>query len=210
MGRDAARLFCEVDPFCRSVLAKHWSDVPIYNDVRSLNGADLPHIDILCGGFPCQDVSSGGKRAGIKEGTRSGLWYEYSRLIGEIRPRYAIIENVRGLLSCGIEIVMRDLAALGCDAEWEVLPAPPLVPRTIVKGCSLLPTPTVSGLTEGLGFLLRSNESWESTSNLSAYLIGLEYGLTGREKRQHGKHIADPSFIEWMMGVPKGWTDPAA
>ena len=115
--------FCEVDPFCRSVLAKHWSDVPIYNDVRSLNGADLPHIDILCGGFPCQDVSSGGKRAGIKEGTRSGLWYEYSRLIGEIRPRYAIIENVRGLLSCGIEIVMRDLAALGYDAEWEVLPA---------------------------------------------------------------------------------------
>lgn len=89
-------------------------------------------------------------------------------------------------------------------------PQPPLVPRTIVKGCSLLPTPTVSGLTEGLGFLLRSNESWESTSNLSAYLIGLEYGLTGREKRQHGKHIADPSFIEWMMGVPKGWTDPAA
>ena len=89
-------------------------------------------------------------------------------------------------------------------------PLPPLVPRTIVKGCSLLPTPTVSGLTEGLGFLLRSNESWESTSNLSAYLIGLEYGLTGREKRQHGKHIADPSFIEWMMGVPKGWTDPAA
>ena len=143
--------FCEVDPFCRSVLAKHWSDVPIYNDVRSLNGADLPHIDILCGGFPCQDVSQGGRRAGIKEGTRSGLWYEYSRLIGEIRPRYAIIENVRGL-----------------------------------------------------------NESWESTSNLSAYLIGLEYGLTGREKRPHGKHIAAPSFIEWMMGVPEGWTDPAA
>lgn len=89
-------------------------------------------------------------------------------------------------------------------------PQPPLAPRTIVKGCSLLPTPTVSGLTEGLGFLLRSNESWESTSNLSAYLIGLEYGLTGREKRQHGKHIADPSFIEWMMGAPEGWTDPAA
>lgn len=115
--------FCEVDPFCRSVLAKHWSDVPIYNDVRSLNGADLPHIDILCGGFPCQDVSSGGKRAGIKEGTRSGLWYEYSRLIGEIRPRYVIIENVRGLLSCGIEIVMRDLVALRVRCEWEVLPA---------------------------------------------------------------------------------------
>ncbi len=115
--------FCEVDPFCRSILAKHWPGVPLYNDVRVLEGSKVPHIDILCGGFPCQDVSSGGKRAGIKEGTRSGLWYEYARLIGEIRPRYAIIENVRGLLSCGIEIVMRDLAALGYDAEWEVLPA---------------------------------------------------------------------------------------
>ncbi len=83
----------------------------------------MPPVDVLCGGFPCQDVSQGGRRAGIKEGTRSGLWHEYARLIGEIRPRYAIIENVRGLLSCGIEIVMEDLSALGYDAEWEVLPA---------------------------------------------------------------------------------------
>lgn len=80
-------------------------------------------MDVLCGGFPCQDVSSGGKRAGIKQGTRSGLWSEYARLISEIRPKYAIIENVRGLLSCGIEIVLQDLANIGYDAEWEVLPA---------------------------------------------------------------------------------------
>lgn len=115
--------FCEVDPFCRSILAKHWPGVPIYEDVRKLIGSEVPPVDVLCGGFPCQDVSQGGRRAGIKEGTRSGLWYEYARLIGEIQPRYAIIENVRGLLSCGIEIVLRDLAALGYDAEWEVLPA---------------------------------------------------------------------------------------
>lgn len=115
--------FCEVDPFCRSILAKHWPGVPLYEDVRELRGSEVPPVDVLCGGFPCQDVSQGGRRAGIKEGTRSGLWYEYARLIGEIQPRYAIIENVRGLLSCGIEIVLRDLAALGYDAEWEVLPA---------------------------------------------------------------------------------------
>jgi hypothetical protein len=137
------------------------------------------------------------------------LWREYARLIDEIRPKYAIIENVRGLLSCGIEIVMRDLAALGYDAEWEVLPAA-LAPRTIAKGCSLLPTPTVSGLTQPLGFLLRSDESWEIASNLSAYLIGLEYGLTGRVDRPRGRHIADVSFVEWMMGLPEGWTAPAA
>lgn len=115
--------FCEIDPFCGAVLASRWPDTPIYNDVRGLEGRRLPPVDVLCGGFPCQDVSSAGVRAGIRQGTRSGLWYEYARLIGEIRPKYAIIENVRGLLSRGMEIVLRDLAAIGYDAEWEVLAA---------------------------------------------------------------------------------------
>ncbi len=115
--------FCEIDPFCRAVLARHWPGTPIYSDVSGLKGVDLPPVDVLCGGFPCQDVSSAGARAGIKQGTRSGLWHEYARLIGEIRPRYVIIENVRGLLSSGIEIVLQDLADIGYDAEWEVLPA---------------------------------------------------------------------------------------
>lgn len=115
--------FCEVDPFCRSVLARHWPSIPIYEDVRTLRGSKLPHIDVLCGGFPCQDISQGGHRAGIKQGTRSGLWLEYARLIDEIRPKYVVIENVRGLLSLGIDIVLGDLAALGYDAEWEILPA---------------------------------------------------------------------------------------
>lgn len=115
--------FCEVDPFCRSVLAKHWPDIPIYEDVKTLKGSELPPVDVLCGGFPCQDVSSGGLRAGIRQDTRSGLWLEYARLIGELRPKYAIIENVRGLLSLGINIVLGDLAALGYDAEWEIVPA---------------------------------------------------------------------------------------
>lgn len=115
--------FCEVDPVCRSILARHWPDVPVYGDIRTINGRELPAVDVLCGGFPCQDVSQGGKHAGIRKGTRSGLWFEYARLIGEIRPRYVIIENVRGLLSRGIEIVLQDLAAIGYDAEWEVLSA---------------------------------------------------------------------------------------
>ena len=115
--------FCEIDPFCRSVLARHWPGIPIYEDVTTLNGAELPPVDVLCGGFPCQDVSQGGKHAGIRKGTRSGLWLEYARLIGEMRPWYVIVENVRGLLARGIEIVLRDLASLGYDAEWEVLSA---------------------------------------------------------------------------------------
>lgn len=115
--------FCEIDPFCRAVLARHWPDIPLYEDVKTLKGSELPSVDVLCGGFPCQDVSSGGLRAGIRQGTRSGLWLEYARLIGEIRPKYVIIENVRGLLSLGIDLVLGDLAAFGYDAEWEILPA---------------------------------------------------------------------------------------
>ena len=116
--------FCEVDPFCRSVLRRHWPGIPIYEDIRELRGVDLPPVDVLCGGFPCQDVSlaAAGKRKGIT-GKRSGLWHEYARLIEEIRPGYVIVENVPGLLAAGIEAVLQDLAACGYDAEWEVLPA---------------------------------------------------------------------------------------
>lgn len=115
--------FCEIDTHCRAVLSRHWPDVPVYANITNIHGADLPSIDVLCGGFPCQDVSQGGQRAGIKKGTRSGLWFEYLRIITETRPRYVIIENVRGLLSCGIEIVLQDLADIGYDAEWAMLPA---------------------------------------------------------------------------------------
>jgi DNA (cytosine-5)-methyltransferase 1 len=118
--------FCEIEPFCRKVLRKHWPDVPIYEDVRELTaerlGADGIAVDVICGGFPCQDISHAGKGAGI-EGERSGLWSEYARLIGELRPGYVIVENVAALLGRGLERVLGDLAALGYDAEWHCIPA---------------------------------------------------------------------------------------
>ncbi len=111
---------CEADPFCRRVLARHWPDVPCYPDVRELRNAE--RVDVLCGGFPCQDLSYAGKGAGI-DGARSGLWSEYARLIGELRPGYVIVENVAALLARGLERVLGDLATLGYDAEWDCLPA---------------------------------------------------------------------------------------
>ena len=117
------RYFCEVDVFCQSILRRHWPGVPIFDDVRTLSDGQLPHVDVLCGGFPCQDVSLAGQRVGITSNSRSGLWYEYKRIIDETRPRYIIAENVPGLLSLGIEGVLQDLATLGYDAEWEVLGA---------------------------------------------------------------------------------------
>lgn len=115
--------FCEIDPFCQTILTRRWPGKPIYENIKNLKGTDLPKVDVLAGGFPCQDISIGGKRAGIKTDTRSGLWLEYARLISEICPRYVLIENVRGLLSCGFEVVLRSLADIGYDAEWVMLSA---------------------------------------------------------------------------------------
>ena len=118
--------FCEIEPYCRAVLGKRWPNVPVYHDVRELTGeklrADGIVADVICGGFPCQDISCAGKREGI-DGKRSGLWGEYARIIGEIRPAYAIVENVAALAIRGLDRVLGDLAALGYDAEWHCIPA---------------------------------------------------------------------------------------
>jgi DNA (cytosine-5)-methyltransferase 1 len=114
--------FCEIDPFCRRVLAKHWPGVPIHHDITKLRGSDVGPVDVICGGFPCQDISQAGLGAGIG-GERSGLWRDYARIIGEVRPRYVIVENVAALLFRGLGNVLGDLAALGYDAEWHCIPA---------------------------------------------------------------------------------------
>jgi DNA (cytosine-5)-methyltransferase 1 len=118
--------FCEIEPFCRAVLRKHWPDVPIYDDVRTLTGARLAAdgiaVDVICGGFPCQDISCAGSRVGI-DGSRSGLWSEYARIIGEVRPRFVIVENTDDLAVRGLGRVLGDLATLGYDAEWHCIPA---------------------------------------------------------------------------------------
>jgi len=112
----------EIDPFCRKVLAKHWPGVKRYEDVREVGAHNLEPVELICGGFPCQDISNAGKRAGI-EGDRSGLWGEYARIIRELRPRYVLVENVAALLVRGIDVVLRDLAESGYDAEWDIISA---------------------------------------------------------------------------------------
>lgn len=111
--------FCEIDPFCRRVLAKHWPDVPVLDDVTT---AEFPDSDVIVGGFPCQDVSRAGKRAGVS-GARSGLYRELVRAIRVVRPGHAILENVAALLGDGMGTVLGDLAESGCDAEWDCVPA---------------------------------------------------------------------------------------
>jgi DNA (cytosine-5)-methyltransferase 1 len=112
----------EIDPFCRAVLAMHWPQVRRYEDIRTVVGAELEPVDVLCGGFPCQDISFAGRGGGI-DGARSGLWGEFDRLIGLLRPAYVVVENVAALLTRGLGRVLGDLAARGYDAEWDCLPA---------------------------------------------------------------------------------------
>jgi DNA (cytosine-5)-methyltransferase 1 len=121
MGWETA-WFSEVDPYASAVLAKHWPGVPNHGDITQIDFRAVEPVDLLCGGFPCQDISNAGKRAGIT-GERSGLWSEYARAIGELRPRYVVVENVAALLDGGLARVLGDLASLRYDAEWAVIPA---------------------------------------------------------------------------------------
>lgn len=114
--------FVENEPYYQAVLRKHWPETPIYGDIKEIDFAKLPKVDILTGGFPCQDISNAGTRAGIT-GKRSGLWKEYLRAISEIRPKYAVVENVSALTFRGLLVVLRDLAEVGYDAEWNCIPA---------------------------------------------------------------------------------------
>jgi len=112
----------EIEDYARRVLQRHFPRAQRFNDIRECGKHNLAPVDIVSGGFPCQDISNAGKRAGI-DGERSGLWSEYARIIRELRPRYVVVENVAALLGRGMERVLGDLAACGYDAEWQSISA---------------------------------------------------------------------------------------
>lgn len=133
LGLERAGMRCawqvEIDAYARQVLERHWPTVPRYRDVRYFLGSkrwrksrEAWGVDLIAGGFPCQDISNAGKRAGIA-GARSGLWSEFARIVRLLRPRYVLVENVDALAVRGLGRVLGDLAALGFDAEWDRIPA---------------------------------------------------------------------------------------
>lgn len=146
---------CEIDDFARAVLARHWPAVPCYRDVRLLTAEQLRAdgigpIDLICGGFPCQDISLAGTGAGI-DGERSGLWSEFARLIGELRPRYALVENVAALAIRGLGRVLGDLAERGYDAEWRIVSASDVGAPHLRKRLWILAYPSGVQRTEVVG-----------------------------------------------------------
>ena len=106
----------ENDAYCQKVLAKHWPDVPCYEDVHDCGAHNLAEVDVICGGFPCQPVSVAGKQRGQDD--ERWLWPEFARILRELRPKHCLVENVPGLLVRGMGDVLGDLAALGYSAEW--------------------------------------------------------------------------------------------
>ncbi len=121
LGLERAGMECkwqvEIDPFCQKVLAKHWPGVKRYGDITKLDGSELERVDLIAGGFPCQDISYAGFGAGLV-GERSGLWVEFARIIRQVGPKYALVENVAALLDRGMGAVLGTLADLGLNAEW--------------------------------------------------------------------------------------------
>jgi DNA-cytosine methyltransferase len=277
--------FCEQDAYCQRVLARHWPGVPCHPDVRVLVAdassvgrreeqglvgglrpagcgsregtvqVQVPRVDVICGGFPCQDISLAGDGAGI-DGARSGLWSEYARLVGELRPRYVVVENVSALLGRGLGRVLGDLSALGYDAEWDCIPASAVgAPhqrdrvwlvaypdgRRLEVGAQLdreaqqldpadgrihagdtltdyvtkWPTPRTSDSngpgrhgTGGLDLRTAVAEAERWPTPVARDWKGS--GLAGQLPTELAKTTPgqlNPTWVEWLMGFPLGWTD---
>lgn len=202
--------FCEADAKCRKVLNKHWPTVPIYEDVRTLKGEHLhSRIDAICGGFPCQDISTAGKGTGIV-GERSGLWSEYLRLIQETNPQYIVIENVPALRSKGLTLVLQNLSEVGYMGEFHCIPASffgaphqrdrlwiiayPLQQRTQIP---------LEGELSAIQLLRSESEDWKVGTECWApesRVCGVVDGFPGRMDRIRQLGNAVVPFIPYLIG----------
>ena len=232
-------VFCEINPFCQKILKKHWPSVPIFSDITTIHKEDLkalPRIDVIAGGFPCQDISVAGKQKGISA-KRSGLWKEFARLINEVRPKYAIIENVANLRSTGLISVLQDLWEIGYNAEWHCIPASAFGaphrrdriwiiahPACIGQiGLSVGKEEAESELGGGSEDVsdpdkqgLQGCRGFKETSPIcSQEQIGMYYCSRGikqwSEEPLEVPRLKDerlnPDWVEWLMGYPSSWTE---
>ena len=144
----------EQSEFCRAVLAKHWPEVERYEDVREVGKHSLSRVDVICGGFPCTDISSAGKGAGLA-GERSGLWFEYARIIEELVPAWVVVENVSSGAKRWADQVSWHLGELGYETlpipiTAEAVGAPHQRARIFIVGRRVVADTSEDGLQEGL------------------------------------------------------------
>lgn len=220
--------FVEQEEYPRQVLAKRFPGVPIYKDVREVGSQNLAPIDVLCGGPPCQDLSTAGRRSGLVDGERSSLFFDFARIAKQLRPRHIVIENVPALLSDWRGLVERTLAPeyglTWCRISAANVGAPHLRWRVFVLG-TLGATHGGACYAEQPGPLsrwttptARDYKDGKFTPNVSIDLLGREVvapsGAPKNSKREKGRisnrtdnRRLAPSFVEVLMGLPLGWTD---
>ena len=112
----------EIDDYASKVLAKHWPKVQREKDIKECSAKNLKAVDLICGGFPCQDISQAGRGAGLA-GEKSGLWFEMLRVIGDLRPRWVLVENVSAFAQRGLSTAVSGLSEIGYDCEWSIVSA---------------------------------------------------------------------------------------
>ena len=212
LGLDRVGMTCswqvEIDPFCRSVLARHWPDVPRFEDIKEFDATARP-VDLVCGGFPCQDISRVGKRVGLAEGAKSGLWSEMHRVIGEARPRYVLVENSTSINHHGLDIVLADLASLGFDAEWDCLPAsafgaPHIRDRFYLLAYARDGRPRTSDETVFAGWTSSQlHGGWSLEPAVGRVVDGVPRGMDGPRRARIGAlgNAVVPRIVEWLGGL---------
>ena len=209
----------EQNEFCRTVLENHWPKAERFEDVREIGKSKLCTVDLVCGGFPCQDVSSAGPRTGLT-GSRSGLWCEFARVVEEILPEWVVIENVKSGGGHWLDSVVRDMEQLGYDVYLSRCRRAMLGLLTSESDCSLLPTLTASsyGTNKG-GAAGRSGPVRPSLQTMA--LTGMLSTLTARDAKgpapkhtKGGRDLAtdigghlNPEWCEEFMGFPAGHTE---
>ena len=203
---------CEVNPYCRKILHKHWPDVPIFEDVREMKGEDVGAVDVIYGGFPCQPFSVAGLKKG-KDDNRY-LWPEFSRLVGELKPDWVVAENVSGILRIAADEVCFNLKSQGYevgiyDFEAAAVGAPHRRERIFFKGAMKRETfekkmklEMPLSLNDQVAHLYPTPVAHDST------------GVSPADYKRHSPPLGcyaggslNPEWVEWLMGYPTGWTE---
>ena len=174
--------FIECDPYCQKILKKHWPNVPIHDDIRTYKPEPYS-ADVVCGGFPCQDISTAGKGLGITKETRSGLFYELMRVIRLVRPDFVILENVAAILTNGLGIVLGELASAGFDCEYACIPASALGACHIRDRWWLIAYPSSVNRRQKVEVQARRN-TVPRISTPNSQSIGMERSGQGRKQVQ--------------------------
>lgn len=196
LGFERAGMTCvaqvEIDEWCQRVLKKHWPDVPKFGDIKDVGKRNLPAAELVCGGFPCQDIAPGSSTRQGLQGNRSGLWYEFYRVVCEIKPRWVVVENSSNLISSNngddFGEILRSMAAIGYDAEWAVLSASAMGAYHQRKRA----------------FLLAYDNKIYGQARLGYILDQKKVFATGREECQSAWLQAPSDFIGVDDGIPSG------